>query len=158
MSVANSPAGSGGAFCIWSIPKPLSADDTKFDRVHCTLHASLRCNTENETGVQATLHHRGEAMRTIGLRQTAASERVQFSAQNERRQKREWEEFYGEGQFVSCRAGEPVYVGGRFRSGENQSWCNGDLGGDVHRARRGRHARPSDRVEQTRQENRRQAN
>src|SRR6202035_709171 len=157
MSVANSLAGSGGAFCIGSIPKPLSSDDTKFDRVHCTLHAPLRCNTENETGVQATLHHRGEAMRTIALRQTAASERGQFTAQNERRQKREWEEFYVEGQFVSCRAGEPVYVGRRFRSGENQGWCNGDLGGHLHRAWRGRHARPSDGAEQTRQEHRRQA-
>src|ERR1700731_2627346 len=86
MSVANSLAGSGGAFYIWSIPKPLSSDDTKFDRVHCTLHAPLRCNTENETGVQATLHHRGEAMRTIALRQTAASERVEQVRQKDRRQ------------------------------------------------------------------------
>src|SRR5260370_19453817 len=33
------------------------------------------------------------------------------SPRNERRQKREWEDFHVEGQFVSCRAGEPVYVG-----------------------------------------------
>src|SRR3984957_9788766 len=61
-------------------------------------------------------------------------------------------EFYVEGQFMSCRAGEPVYVGHRFSSGEDQGWCNGDLGGHLYRAWRGWYARFSNRVEQIRQE------
>src|ERR1700739_536983 len=61
-------------------------------------------------------------------------------------------EFYVEVQFMACRAGEPVYVERRFCSREDQGWCNGDLGGHLYRARRGRHARLSDRAEQIRQE------
>src|SRR6266852_591816 len=39
-----------------------------------------------------------------------------------------------EGQFVSCRAGEPVYVERSFRSGENQGWRYGYLGRHIHSA------------------------
>ena len=95
----------------------------------------------------------------FAFRGRAGSDRVQFGTSLREMnvaKNAKWEEFYVEEQFVSCRAGEPVYVGRRFRSGEDQGWCNGDLGGHLYRARRGRHARLSDRIEQIRQEDWRQ--
>jgi predicted Rdx family selenoprotein len=70
MNVANSPTGSGGAFSILVNAEASFPKRRQSGLVHCALHVSLRCSTENETDVQAALHHRGKAMRTITLRQT----------------------------------------------------------------------------------------